>query len=110
MAKKYKDGGHIGPHKMSKMSNDGFTNYAPDNRAILEGEAKGRVRLDGGYMGMLNEDRRAPANLPQEVIHKFYPGTNSADRYYLDDTYNGIDEDIENSVERIERFPSKTMY
>lgn len=110
MAKKYKDGGHIGPHKMSKMSNDGYTNYAPDNRRILEGEAKGRVRLDGGYMGMLNEDRNAPANLPQNVIHKFYPGTNSADKYYLDDTYNGIDEDIENSVERIERFPSKTMY
>ncbi len=66
--------------------------------------------MDSGYMGMLHEDHSAPANLPQHVVHKYYPECDYVDNYYLDDTYKGIDENIDDSVEKIEHHQSDSMY
>lgn len=67
-------------------------------------------RLDSGYMGMLSEDHSAPANLPQHVVHEYYEKCDYLDMHELDDTARGIDDDIDNSIERIERHPSDSKY
>lgn len=67
-------------------------------------------KLDSKFMGMLSEDHSAPANLPQEKICKYYPKNDTVDNYYLDDTYKGIDENIDNSVRKIEDHQSDSMY
>lgn len=66
--------------------------------------------MDSAYMGMLSEDHSAPANLPQHVVHKYYPKCDYVDNYYLDDTYKGIDENIDDSVRKIESHQSDSMY
>jgi len=67
-------------------------------------------KMDSGYMGMLSEDHSAPANLPQHVIQKEYPPCNYVDNYYLDDTSRGIDDNIDDSVRKIESHQSDSMY
>lgn len=67
-------------------------------------------KMDSGYMGMISEDHSAPANLPQEVIHKNYPECSYINNYYLDDSSKGIDENIDDSVRKIESHQSDSMY
>jgi len=67
-------------------------------------------RMDSGYMNMLSEDHSAPANLPQGVVHKYYPKENYVDNYYLDDTCKGIDDNVDDSVRKIESHQSDSMY
>lgn len=69
-----------------------------------------RESLDDRFMGMIGEDHSAPANLPQEVVHKYYPKCEYMDRYELDDTIEGIDENNDDSVREIEKRHSKSMY
>ncbi len=66
--------------------------------------------MDSGYMGMISEDHTAPSNLPQEVIHKYYPRCEYVDNYYLDDTIKGIDENTDDSIEKVENNQSDSMY
>lgn len=66
--------------------------------------------MDSGYMGMISEDHSAPSNLPQGVVHKYYPKCNYVDAYALDDTARGIEDNIDDSVEKIERNQSDSMY
>lgn len=75
-----------------------------------EKERSRKEELDYGYMNMISEDHSAPANLPQEVIHKFYPKCEYVDSYYLDDTRRGIDDNIDDSVRKVERNQSDSMY
>ena len=69
-----------------------------------------RGRMDSGYMGMISEDHSAPANLPQEVKHEYYPKRGYVDNYYLDDTIKGIDDNSDNSVKKVESHQSDSMY
>lgn len=71
---------------------------------------KKEERLDSGFMGMISEDHSAPANLPQHVVHKFYPKENYIDMHELDDTIRGVDGQVDDSVRKIEEHPSKGMY
>ena len=75
-------------------------------------ESKSHYRggMDSGYMGMISEDHSAPANLPQEVKHEYYPKCDYVDSYVLDDTIKGIDENISNSVKKVESHQSDSMY
>lgn len=41
--------------------------------------------------GFLKEDRNAPANLPQNVVHKFYPKNEDYRMYDLNDNILGVD-------------------
>lgn len=66
--------------------------------------------MDSGYMGMISEDHSAPSNLPQEVVHKYYPPCDYVDNYYLDDTIRGIDDTLNDNVRTIERHQSDSMY
>lgn len=66
--------------------------------------------MDKGFMGMISEDRSAPANLPQGVVHKYYPKTDSMDKYGLDDTIRGVDDNINDSVRRADANQSDSMY
>lgn len=71
---------------------------------------KRKNKMDDSYMGMLSEDHSAPANLPQEVKHTYYPKLKYFEGYYLDDTLNGIDDNSNDSVRKIERNQSESMY
>lgn len=69
-----------------------------------------RHRMDSGYMGMISEDRSAPANLPQQVVHKYYPKGDVINNYYLDDTIKGVDDTIRDSVKKVASNQSDSMY
>lgn len=71
---------------------------------------KHKGRMDSGYMDMISENYSAPANLPQEVKHKYYPKNNYAGSEYLDDTRKGIDNQIDDSVRKMKSHKSKSMY
>jgi len=78
MAKRYSDG------KMKSMRS--AEHYAgSDAKRTQEAE-------DGG---MIREDRRAIANLPQEVMIKPYPMTGPYMPEDLDDTIRGIDRQMD---------------
>jgi hypothetical protein len=63
-----------------------------------------------GMSDMISSNTSAPANLPQTVIHKYYPKNNYVNNYYLDDSYKGIDKQTSNSVKKIRRNESDSMY
>ena len=69
-----------------------------------------RARMDQGYMGMISADRSAVANLPKEVVQEAYPKSRYFDGYYLDDTQRGIDDNVDNSIRKIEGHQSDSMY
>jgi len=71
---------------------------------------EGKYRMDEGYMGMISEDHSAPANLPQEVVHKYYRKERSLDMYELEDSIEGVDHQINESIRKLEEYPSKGMY
>ena len=69
-----------------------------------------KERLDDGFMGMISEDHSAPANLPQDVVHKYYPKMDYMDSHYLDDTIRGVDDNYDDSIDRVERHQSDSMH
>lgn len=40
---------------------------------------------------MIKEDRNAPANLPQNVVHKMYPAADDYRMFDLNDDLRGVD-------------------
>ncbi len=69
-----------------------------------------RDGLDSHFMGMISEDRNAPSNLPQVVIHKHYAMKKYIDKYELDDSIYGIDDNMNDSVRMLDAYPSGSMY
>lgn len=61
------------------------------------------------YEGMISEDHSKLANLPQEVMMKSYPKTDFIS-YDYDDTIRRIDATIDDSVDKLEKHKSKSMY
>jgi len=107
MAEKYYQTRKDRKHESRGMK-DYYGNKGEKMSPRYEREHKGS--MDSGYMGMLSEDPHAPANLPQEVVHHYYPTGDYLDNYYLDDTIKGIDESIDDSIDRIDRHQSESMY
>lgn len=66
--------------------------------------------MDSRFMGMLSEDHSEVANLPQHVIQNAYPQSRFSDKYELDDTMRGIDENIDDTLRTLDEYPSKSMY
>lgn len=66
--------------------------------------------MDSKYYNMISEDHSAPANLPQEVVHKYYPKCDYMDGYALDDTARGLDDVRKDEISKIEKYPSKDKY
>lgn len=54
------------------------------------------------YSGMISEDRSQNANLPKDVKEMDYPKNRFMDRYELDDTARGIDDQRNEAVAKIE--------
>lgn len=69
-----------------------------------------RGSMDSHFMGMLSEDRNEVANLPQHVIQKEYPKSRFSDKYELDDTIRGIDENIDDTIRTMDEYSSTSMY
>lgn len=69
-----------------------------------------RSGMDSGYMGMISEDHSAPANLPQEVKHTYYPKCDYLSTHYLDDSIKGIDETSRDNINTTDRHQSDSKY
>ncbi len=67
-----------------------------------------KTGMDSGYMGMISEDHSAVANMPQNVVQKEYPKTDFTSRYELDDTIDGVDENIREGVRKMDEHQSKS--
>lgn len=59
-------------------------------------------KMDSQYSGMIREDKSAPSNLPQGVVHKQYPKCKYLGGYELDDSSRGLDETRNYDVKKIE--------
>jgi len=92
---------------MKKKYNQGLKDREDESRAMKKSFKGG---LDSGYMGMLSEDHSAPANLPQGVVHEYYPKSEYMDSHYLDDTIKGIDDNNRDNIERVDSHQSDSMY
>jgi hypothetical protein len=68
-----------------------------------------RRRQEMEDAGMIHEDQRAIANLPQEVMIKAYPKTGPYLPEGLDDTIRGVDDqmDFDDSQRRAHFYPKK---
>ena len=66
--------------------------------------------MDDEYSGMIAEDHRAPANLPQDVVHKYYPSRRYMDKYTLEDSLVGATNNINDSVDKLNENQSDSMY
>ena len=73
-------------------------------------DSNSKKGLDSGYMGMISEDHSAPANLPQQVVHSYYPPCEYIDNSYLDDTIKGVDETLDDNIKKVESHQSDSMY
>lgn len=78
-----------------------------------------RERMDDSYRRitgenemskMVREDHSEIANLPQGVVYKEYPKMPMGGRYYLDDTIEGVDDNLRDSVRTMDRYQSDSMY
>jgi hypothetical protein len=67
------------------------------------------ARRENEFSGMLKEDPREVANLPQEVIMKSYPKCEYME-YEYDDTIRRVDETIDDSVRTLKKNRSRSMY
>ena len=63
-----------------------------------------------GFYGMLSEEHSAPANLPQHVVHKFYPKCDEFMGSKLDDTIRGLDDTRSEDIDLMEKHESKVKY
>ncbi len=74
-----------------------------------EGRGK-KGRMDSSYYGMLGEDRDAPANLPQEVVHEYYPRCDYMGRYELDDTIRSLDDTRDYDIRKVDERHSDSKW
>ena len=66
--------------------------------------------MDSHYFHMLSEDQSAPANLPQRVVHEYYPKCEYVGKYGLDDTMRSLDDSRGYDIAKIEKYPSDSKY
>ena len=59
---------------------------------------------------MIREDRSAPANLPQNVVHKDYPKGGYGLNGRLDDTIYGVDKQISDDARKMKSEYSPDKY
>lgn len=71
-----------------------------DNRYKME-------KIDGG---MLNEDRSAIANMPQDVKYHEWPGMGQYAQYSLNDNIFGVNDQMRSDVSGLMRRKAKSKY
>ena len=87
------------PHKYEQNMKD-----RKDESRGMEGSKKNG--MDSSYYGMISEDHSAPANMPQEVVHKYYTKNDYFNSHELDDSIRGIDDTRRDSIRQMERYES----
>ena len=87
--------------------NPGMAERANKNEFYAGMDARRRQELEDS--GMIREDHRAIANLPQEVMIKPYPMTGPSMPEGIDDTIRGVDMqmDFDDSQRRSHWYPKK---
>ncbi len=93
-----------------RHESEGMRDRSHESHGMNQYKKGYRDGLDSHFMGMISEDRNAPSNLPQLVIHKHYPMTKYMDKYELDDSIYGVDDNMNDSVRRLDENPSGSMY
>lgn len=73
-------------------------------------EYKSNFKMDSDYMGMISEDHSAPSNLPQGVVHKYYPKCEYLGGYEIDDTSRGLDDTRNYDIKLTEKNMSESKY
>jgi len=117
MAKKRYHSGGINHHsdkfndemRHNKDSRDGGMGFHAPKSAELYAGMEPRRRQELEDAGMIHEDHRAIANLPQEVMIKPYPRTGPYLPEGLDDTIKGVDDqmDYDDKQRRAHFYPKK---
>lgn len=107
MAEKYRQN-----REDRRRESRGMKNYAENKGEKMSPRyaRENKGSMDAGYMGMISEDHTAPSNLPQNVVHNYYPKSNYVDNYYLDDTIKGIDDNSDDTIKKVESHQSDSMY
>jgi|GEM_PF-2804986 hypothetical protein len=97
-----------GPYMYDRTSKEGYAPgpYAPDVAAARD---MGRRRREMKDAGMIHEDPRQIANLPQEVRMESYPVCGPYTPEDIDDTMRGVDRqiDFDDSQKMRHFFPKK---
>lgn len=100
-----------GPYMYDRTSKDGYAPapYGPDVMAAREARSGGRRRQEMKDAGMIHEDPREIANLPQQVRIEPYPPCNGYTPEDIDDTLRGVDRQIDYDNDKKMRhfFPKK---
>ena len=74
------------------------------------GDSYRKVTGENKMSRMIQEDHNAVANLPQEVHYKPWPKQPVGVGYYLDDTIDGIDDTLHDTMRRVNEHQSDSMY
>lgn len=69
-----------------------------------------RRAIEAKDFTMIHEDRHAMANLPQEVMIKEYPRSRYSLDPFLDDTINGVDNQMYADDSKMKKHISKSKY
>lgn len=79
-----------------------------ESRAMNKAMGKSR----SGYDGILSEDMSAPANVPQKVVHGYYPDIYAYPDYRMENSDNikGIDSQIMDDEKGMKKHMSKSKY
>jgi len=106
MAKRHYASEHMKKHVAKKHlrgSDDGGVIESPREHSIAQRDLRhefyagmdSRRRQELEDAGMLHENPNAVANMPQEVMMKFYPKTGPFMPEELDDSYQGVDRQMD---------------
>jgi len=96
-------------HRSQKDSGERGMTRGPLTSAEMYAGMEPRRRQELEDAGMIHEDHRAIANLPQEVMIKSYPKTGPYLPEILDDTIKGVDGqmDYDDNHRRAHFYPKK---
>ena len=83
-----------------------------ESKGMKKAKMKKRHSMErDGDRSQIREDYSAPANLPQEVIHEFYPRTEyGIEDSYLNDSLYGVDKQMNDDVRKMRQHKSKSKY
>ena len=103
MAKRYHQG-----RKDREDESRGMKRYYRKER-MENSEYDRRSEREEDY-GMIREDHEAPANLPQHVVHRYYPRGGYGPDYDIDDTIRGVDDQMMDDDRGLDRHLSPEKY
>lgn len=107
---------HHGDHKYHQTREDrmheaeGMRHYYATHKEDVGSYHDPRRRWEYEDSKMLHEDHRAPANLPQHVVHKYYPHGHYGHGMYLDDTIEGIDDQMLDDAKKMHEYLKPEKY